>query len=84
MPLPAESGESPEADIFNLLFRSEFHRWLIVGFLNPGQSRKALITALEWLLAVLGGMTPKEARDYMKTFEQIAADSIGYDLDEEG
>ena len=83
MPLPADLGESAEADAFNLLMYPNVRRVVTVrGFMKKNEARDTLNVVLKWLLATLGGMDPMEALAYMKSFEQIAADSIGYDLDE--
>jgi hypothetical protein len=84
MPLPADLGESAEADAFNLLLYPRVRRVVTVrGFMKKNEARDTLNIALNWLLAVLGDMPAMEALAYMKSFEQVAADSIGYDLDEE-
>lgn len=83
-PLPVSLGESAEADIFNLLFYSRVYRIITVGALmNKTQAKDALNVALSWLMATLGEMEPLKAHALMKGFEQVAADSIGYDLDGE-
>lgn len=82
-PLPATLDESAEANVFNLLFYSRVYRHVTVGALmNKREARDALNVALNWLMAALGDMEPMKAHAFMKGFEQIAADSIGYDLDE--
>jgi hypothetical protein len=84
MPLPVNLGESAEADAFNLLLRPHVHRVIAIrALLKKREARETLKVTLNWLLAVLGGMDAHDALDYMKQFEQVAADSIGYDLDEE-
>lgn len=82
-PLPGMLNESAEVNVFNLLFYSRVYRVITVGaMMNKKELRDALHVALRWMQATLGEMEPLEAHALMKTFEQIAADSIGYDLDE--
>jgi hypothetical protein len=83
-PLPGMLDGSAQVNAFNLLLYPHVHRVVAIrALMKKNDARETLNVALNWLLALLGDMPPMKALGYMKGFEQIAADSIGYDLDEE-